>query len=94
MKKSEQTYEKDVEFEQDEELQTLAIPKRPEEKPESIIAQEMLKHKVVPSAKHANWVLIGVSILCLLGALIMFGLYTTTPAYVPPHPQIIVHPAH
>jgi hypothetical protein len=87
-----QKYEKDVEFEQDEELAELAIHKRPDPPPQSIIAQELIKHKVVPSAKHANYILIGLSIVCLTAALIMFALYVEIPPYVPPHTPV-VHPA-
>ncbi len=77
------TYEKEVEFEQDEELATLAVPRRKESQPDSVIAKELVKHKVVPTGTHANYVLIALSILCLTIALIFFALFIQTPPYIP-----------
>ena len=54
---------KDVEFEEDEELTTLAIAKRVESVPESVIAKELVKRKLVPTGLHANYILIGLSIV-------------------------------
>ena len=76
-------YMKDVEFEEDQDLATLAIPKRPEKPPESVIAQELVKRKVVPSGRHANYVLIGLSIVCFIAALMFFALYVQTPKIEP-----------
>lgn len=82
---------KDVEFEEDEELTTLAIPKREDTVPDSIMAKELVKRNLVPTGLHANYVLIGISILLFALSLFFFALYVQTPEksqYVAP---TIVH---
>ena len=76
---------KDVEFEEDQELVTLSIPKRYEPPEKGVLAKAMLDKKIVPTKKYANYILVGLSILFFFGAIIFFALLSQTPAFVPKH---------
>ncbi len=68
----------DVEF--DEKKDNLDLPKHKPWPITSFFARKLVDKQVAPSGMHANWILIGLSILCFSVALVLFALFLQTPA--------------
>lgn len=68
---------KDVEFDEEDVLQ---IPVRKDPPATSVLAKELVKRKLLPTGKYANYFLVGLSILIFFIAFIFFALYTQTLA--------------
>lgn len=63
---------KDVEFEEKEDL---GIPVRHKDPPpDSLLARKLMENKIVPSGRHANILLIVISIIIFLMAVVFFAL--------------------